>query len=877
MTDETSNRDERLRSLRRWLEDSLDGDGDGEPDDAALAQRLLDGANAPLAGLEASPVSDPAFGLELGAALSDADALAPGSEIGPFRIECAIGAGGMGSVYRAERVRGGFEQQVALKVLAGTRTDADSIRQFARERDMLARLEHPNIARMIDGGMTSDGRPWFAMEYVEGRAIDRYVDENRLSIRQRVELFLQVCRALEYAHSRLVLHRDIKPSNVLVTDAGQVKLLDFGLARILEPSGDESTVTQGATRWLTPQYASPEQVRGEATTVASEVYQLGALLYRLLCGDPPFDLDGATAGRVMETVCDAEPTRPSASWRARSPSAGDWPFPAGAATGDAVARRLAGDLDNIVLAALAKPPEKRYGTVGDLIDDLERHLEFRPVQARAATRRYRLAKFMRRYRAGVITAGSVFALVVAALVVISFQARDLAQQRNAAERESERARVEAMRAERVSEYLVSLFEAANPQRAADSDLDARDLLDQGRDRIRDLDDAPLIKARMLEAVGMAYRELMEFDAARDALSEARELFESTPGAAPEDLASTIRWLGRIAHQVNDAERAEALLREALAVLGPAPAPSKLQANILNHLGIARAGQRDFDAAEAYTQRALAMFRELGDQASARDIINNLGVLYVYTSRPERARPMFQEILAYREKALGPGHALTLQSKRNLAATVMDLGDLDTAQRMYEEVLPFEKAISGEDSPRVGAIWYRLGRIAQQRGHLDRAERLLRDARRVRAAKLGEQHSTIAVIDRTLGRIEVERGRPEAAMGHYETALSSYRAIFGPEHASVVEVQVEVGQLWLAEGRGEAALEWLRDAVATVKALESHDAGPLYESLCELTERLAEAGQTDLAVEAVNLAASIDAWVSTELLRRRERLAADVRG
>jgi len=875
MTDKLQSRVERLRALRPWLKESLDGEGEPTPEHAALARRLLDGSNTPLDGLEASPVSDPAFGMELESELSDTASLEPGSQIGPFRIKCAIGAGGMGSVYRAERAQGGFEQQVALKVLAGTRSDHGSIRQFARERKVLARLEYPNIARLIDGGMTPDGRPWFAMEYVDGRPIDQYVDEERLSIRQRVRLCLQVCRALEYAHSRLVLHRDIKPSNVLVTDDGEVKLLDFGLGRILEPTQGDGTVTQLASRWLTPRYASPEQVRGEATTVASEVYQLGALLYRMLCGTPPFDLEGATAGRVMEVICEKEPRRPSVNWRMRSKSTSDWPMPVGAATCDAVARRLTGDLDNIVLTALAKQPERRYGTVGELIDDLERYLEFRPVRARAATKRYRLAKFIRRYRTGVVTAAAVFALVLTSLVVIALQAQDLALQRDAAERESERARVEAARAERVSEYLVSLFEAANPQRAADRELDARDLLDQGRARIQELDDAPLIKARMLEAVGMAYRELMEFDAARDALTEARELFESSPGATNEERASTIRWLGRIAHQVEDTEQAEALLHEALDVLGPSPPPSALQANILNHLGIAHGGQREFAESEAYTQRALTMFRQLGDQASARDMTNNLGVLYVFTGRPDRARPMFEEILAYREEALGPDHALTLQSKRNLAATVMDLGDLDAAQRLYEEVLPFEKALSGEDSPRVGAIWYRLGRIALQRGNLERAEQLLRDARRVRTTKLGEQHSTIAVIDRMLGRTEAKRGRLEIAMPHFETALASYHDIFGPEHPSVADVQIEIGQMWLAGGHHETSLEWLSKGATTAAVIEAYDVATLFESLCELGEQLAGANRSELATESLQLAATFDDRVAERLVKRREQLAAEM--
>ncbi len=379
----------------------------------------------------------------------------PGGTVGNFRIVREVGRGGMAVVYLAERADGEFRQQVALKLIKrGVDTD-EVLRRFAQERQILAEASHPNIARLLDGGTTDDGRPYFVMEHIDGRTIDRYCDDNRLSIRERLTLFTQVAEAVAYAHGNLIIHRDIKPSNILVTADGVVKLLDFGIARYLEPHGEGASATVTRRRFLTPAWASPEQVRGAPVTTASDVYQLGLLLYRLLTGRSPYRTDSGEADALEQAICSETPTPPSTAVthestveaisheRATSPSA--------------LRRLLAGDLDNIVLMALRKEPERRYASVAQFADDLRGYLTGLPVRARADTLGYRLSKFVLRHR----IASGFAAVAVASLVVLAVT---LAVHAGRIARERDRANLEAAAASEVSEFVTGLFKVSDQTR-----------------------------------------------------------------------------------------------------------------------------------------------------------------------------------------------------------------------------------------------------------------------------------------------------------------------------------------------------------------------------------------------------------------------------
>lgn len=377
----------------------------------------------------------------------DADGLTPGQRLGPYEIERLLGRGGMGSVFKARRADGQFDQQVAIKVLRRDAAGGESRRHFLSERQILARLSHPNIARVFDGGLAGGGRPYLVMEYVDGTAIDRYCDERRLGIRERLRLFDEVCEAVDYAHRNLVIHRDLKPGNILVSADGRPKLLDFGVAKLLAAHDEGGALTH--TRWLpmTPDYASPEQVRGDPVTTTSDVYALGALLYELLSGHRPHRLGRMPPAEILRVLSDVEPLPPSQAVTTVEEGEGEegsarrvTPEGVGRARGTEprqLERCLRGDLDTIVLKALRKEPERRYAGAAGLAADIGRYLEGRPVLARADTVAYRSAKFARRHRAATALAVTIVLSLAGITATMAVQARRVARERDRADRAAE--------------------------------------------------------------------------------------------------------------------------------------------------------------------------------------------------------------------------------------------------------------------------------------------------------------------------------------------------------------------------------------------------------------------------------------------------------
>lgn len=746
--------------LDRWLDDCLSGKTSGEDGDDQ-AQRLLRYAKMPLPGLDSPPLHDAAFSRELAGALADAGKIASGTRVGPFRIDRAIGAGGMGAVYLASRVDGGFDQQVALKIITGACPDPDSLRQFEREREVLARLEHPHIARLIDGGMTEHGRPWFAMEYVEGEPIDRYVDSRRLPVRARIELFVEVCRALEYAHGRLVLHRDIKPSNILVTADGAVKLLDFGLGRIQQPvTPTDPAVTRLSARWLTPQYASPEQVQGESTTVASEVYQLGALLYRLLCNRTPFDFTEANAAQIMKTVCEIDPPRPSDALRALDEQQDISEVRRSDISKVSIARQLRGDLDNIVITALAKQPENRYSSVAELIEDMERHLEHQPVRARAATRTYRLCKFVRRYRVAVASTAGVFVLVVGALVVIAWQARVL-------EAERDTARFEAARWEVMSDQLLSLFRQTSLD-AGDSELSARDLLAGSVDRVEQLlSGDPAGRARVQAMLGALHVTLQDYVAARPLLEA---FVADDDGTTPAPLRGQVyKDLARVKLRLGEPTAALEAIDRALMILQP------------------MAGDQGRRLSEYYQVRG----RILGALGWWDDAIVAIE-RSIDLARSDDASPN-------RRRAGGLS---------DLASTLASAGKVSEAMQIYREAMDMWRALGLEQSPEALTVMGNLGSMAFEQGRLDEAESLFEQTIQTRQRRYGPSVA-LASLHRNYGMLLLIRHRLDEARGHLERAQSLGRRFAGPGAPEYAHTLRAMGLLAMAEAHPELALDYLR--------------------------------------------------------------------
>ncbi|HEX2250310.1 MAG TPA: protein kinase [Gemmatimonadales bacterium] len=570
-----------------------------------------------------------------------ADEVPTESRIGPYRIVREAGRGGMGTVYVAERADDQYRKRVALKLVRRGLDDTHLVRRFLEERQILASLDHPHIAQLLDGGVMPGGLPWYAMEYVDGLPMDRYCDEHRLSVERRLRLFLDVCEAVQYAHRNLVVHRDLKPSNILVTADGEVKLLDFGIAKLLAQSdAPGEALTRTGFRAMTPEYASPEQVRGDAISTASDVYSLGIVLYELLTGQRPYRLGGRAPHEIERAILGEQPERPST---VAGRGGADTAMLRGM-TPDRLCRRLRGDLDTIVLTAMRKEPDRRYATAEQLAADIRRHLDGLPVAARRDTWRYRAGKFVGRHPAGVASAAAFALLLSGASVVTMVQSARTAHERD--------------KAEQISTFLVDLLRAPDPYRGRGGAITVRELLDSAVARIdRELIGQPELRAELLSVMGRSYWGLGLPSRSRAILESAITLRQRTRGDAFE-LLQDQATAGRIAFEESDYAAAESLGRASLAtgrrLFGerhPSLTPALLNLTFtLRNLG------RDSEA-DSLLLEAVAIQR-----TQPRDSIGSLATTLAAFASSRWARAdwvgadtLYREALALRREALGDEH------------------------------------------------------------------------------------------------------------------------------------------------------------------------------------------------------------------------------
>jgi serine/threonine-protein kinase len=758
-----------------------------------------------------------------------------GRQIGPYRLLEELGSGGMGTVYLAERADMQFRQRVALKILRAEAGDDEHQRRFRMERQVLARLQHPKIARLYDGGVTDDGRPWFAMEYVAGRALDLHCIEESPTIGRRIELLLQACDAVQYAHRNMIVHRDLKPSNILVTGEGDVRLLDFGIAKLLDPTETAGfTRTRTDARPMTPGYASPEQIRGQAVSAASDVYSLGVVLYQILTSRRPYLVDGLVPSELERVVCIDEPPAPSA------------------VVADADQRRsLAGDLDTIVRKALAKEPERRYPSVEALADDLRRFLDGRPVLARPDTASYRLRKFVRRHRWGVTAAAAVALSLVAGIVGTAWQANHARDQARVAAQERDRA-------QQVSAMLVGMFAGADPINAGAETVSARALLDRGRARLEtDLADDPALRATLALTMGAAYRNLGLFAEAeslfvmslrerralaegrsdvavaealtqvgnvlldrgreaeaRDRFQEALAIFDAHAGATVEELANAHQGLGAALHHLAETDGAIAHHRIALRILREGGAPPLELALALSNLGAALHHAGDLAAADSALREAVEIHRrDSPESASLAMAINNLASLRSKQKEHSAAESLLRESLAIRLRVFGEDHPLVAASRNNLAAVLKRQGKLAEAEVLHRTALAGRRAAFGNAHPAVAQSLHNLAMLVRERGDLEEAERLFRESLEVRRRAYKGPHPELASGIHALGRILHERGRSTEAEPLLREALAMRRSLGGAEPDEVLETARELAALLEETGRAAEASTVLAGATS----------------------------------------------------------------
>ena len=694
-----------------------------------------------------------------------------GQRIGAYTLISPIGQGGMGSVWLARRSDGRFEGQVAVKLLNVSLVGRIGEARFEREGHLLARLTHANIAHLVDAGVSSIGQPYLVLEYVLGEPIDRYCDARMLSAEARLRLFLDVLAAVAHAHANLIVHRDIKPSNVLVAADGRVKLLDFGIAKLLEAEGaigEATALTREGGRALTPEYAAPEQMTGGPITTATDVHALGTLLYVLLTGRHPAEASLGSTVDLVKAIVDTEPRRLSdavGATRAPPPESVRHNAEMRSASPDGLRRFFKGDLDTIVAKALKKDPTERYASVTALADDLRRCLAHEPIGARPDTLSYRAAKFARRHRRGV-TASAAMTLLLAGL--IGFYTARLASERD-------RARLEAQKAAKVSELLEGLLTGADPYTLREGkDPTVRGILDRGAVRVeKELADQPELKAEMLSVMGRTYQRLGELDKARPLLEGALSLRRHLLGPEHADVAESLNDLGVLLRQKGDTAAAEPLLVEALAT------------------------------------RRKVLGREHRDVA---ETLVELGRLYSDRGSDERAEPLLREALAIRRKVMGERAHDTATSMNELALLLWHQGELAGAERLFRECLEINRKTLGENHPDVSSALNNLALIAGDRGDFAAAETLSRQSLAIGRNTLGDKHPDIAIKLSNLSRALLEQGKYDEAAGALEEALRIATAAFGDRHPAVANYKVNLGRVLLARKDAASAEVLLREAL-----------------------------------------------------------------
>ena len=771
--------------------------------------------------------------------------LRAGSEIGPYKLERLLGEGGMGQVWLAARADGLYQRRVALKLLRPGLADSNLRLRFSRERQILARLAHPHIARLLDAGVSSDGVPYLALEYVEGEPITDYCRSHALAVEDRLHMFHQICDAVSHAHANLIVHRDLKPSNILVTPGGDVRLLDFGIAKLLDSDLPMVEQTRTGMRAFTLHYAAPEQVRGEPVTTMTDVYALGVVLYELLTDTKPYRLKRQTDAEWEEAILAADPLRPSQMVlrRTEDPDA------------DVVAlrrkaRMLAGDLDNIVLKALSKRPEQRYPSVEALALDLQRYEMGRPVQARPQSLGYRFGKYVRRHRWSLATGGLIAVVLSAALGIVAWQARQ--------------AVAEAGRAQAMQDFMVGVFESARgtPEGQA---LDLRGLLDSSLTRgNRELARQPRARAELLGVIARLRIGLGDYREALTLLNRQAAILISLDDAPASLLLESQTQRGQVLRLLGEPRQCINLMQPGLTMARREQAQLPPQVSeFYSQLGRCRRDNGERQGARQLFERSLALRRDDRDEVGAVENLIDLAHLQADAGQTDAALQGYQNARTQLRQKVGERHTLQVEIGRSIAGLERARGRVDAAERDADEAYAVALEVYGAQHPTTLALRRQLAGLHIDQGRYELAETELRDvltqvqarerAGGRQAAQAERGRIELEGLYRRLGAVAWELGDTTRAMARLQQAVvlarrqddpmrladalydqavllhaldrnaAARKALMesrtlrterlGPRHPSLADTERLRGEIELSLGQREAGMEHLTDAVA----------------------------------------------------------------
>jgi serine/threonine protein kinase/tetratricopeptide (TPR) repeat protein len=772
----------------------------------------------------------------------------PGDMIGPYKVLQQIGEGGCGVVYMAEQAKP-IHRRVALKVIKLGMDTKQVIARFEAERQALALMDHPNIAKVFDAGTTENGRPFFVMELVRGIKITEYCDQNNLATPQRLDLFIQVCRAIQHAHQKGIIHRDIKPSNILVTlhDGLPVpKVIDFGIAKAMDQRLTDKTVFTQFEQFIgTPAYMSPEQAEmsGLDIDTRSDIYSLGVLLYELLTSRTPFDhkeLIAAGLDAMRRAIREKEPPRPST--RLSTMLHADLTTVARQRHSEPpkLIHSLKGDLDWIVMKALEKDRVRRYETAHGLAIDIQRHLTNEPVAARPPSQLYRLQKMVRRNKVVFASACIVVAVLIGGLTASTWMFIREKQARR-------QANTEARRSQQVALFLEEMLRGVGPSVALGRDTALlRDILDKTVERLaQDLKDQPEVQAELCNTIGEVYRALGQYRKAEEMLRGARVLQSTLPGACRPDVATSLHDLALVLRDQGKLPEAESLLRQALTVRRKIEGDEGPEGALcLNSLGLVLRSEGKLAEAEATHRQALAMQQKLlgRENLAVATSLNNLALVLREQGRFGQAEEASRESLRLNQKFLGQNDPAVAISLDNLAFVLRDAGKLDEAEALERQALAMGRKLFGNEHPAVATALNNLALVYSQGGKLIEAENLHREALAMRRKLLGNEHPETAASLNNLSLLLRQEGKLAEAETAEREALAIHSKLSGSESLSTATALNNLALVLRDRGNLAEAESCLRRALSTERQFLGDEHPSVAGSLRQLIEVLRREGK-----------------------------------
>jgi len=762
-----------------------------------------------------------------------------GEVIGKYKILKHIESGGMGAVFLAERADGEFDQKVALKLLKSNISSRDQLKRFRLERQILASLQHEKIARLLDGGVTSYGQPWFVMEYIDGQSITTHCDENRLSLKDRIELFLNVCSAVNYAHQKLIVHRDLKPSNIYVTRNGNVKLLDFGIAKILDgENNSDHHMTRTGLLPLTPTYASPEQIRMESISTSSDLYQLGVILYELLTGFRPYQVEGLSPAEIENKICTAKPVLPSAHFSDRASHTNlDSISEKRGLEVQLLKKELKGDLDNILLKSLRKEPKNRYSSVEQMMEDLHRYLNEKPVLAHPASNWYRFRKLIKRRPVEAIASAVTVVLVILYLFTITWHS---AQIQDALEQTE----IEASKSEQIVDFLVSMFNTVDPYENQGDSVKARVILERGLQQADQLQNQPEVQTHMFSVIGQVYHSIGDFENAVNVLERAVEYSKNDTFKDSIILADIYYHLASSKHHMGEYELADELFSSALEIYQNYPDHRSVEyANSLHSMAEILSIREDISKAVSMHEKALNMRTELLGNTH-KDVASSyhaLGETYLYAKQPDSSLTLLTKAYEMYHELYGENHPMLANVHETLAQTYQLTENNRDAENHLLEAMGIRESALGQDH-----MESKISRKALADFYLK--NELFKEAEDIYMNLLDDMDDSSPLrrpVVQAVAELYTQNGTPNLAEPYYRQTVELLQSNLSSAHPRLLKSEFKLATNLIENEKFSEAEIILQDLLSTLQRLDNDDNSEIMnQTVSKMIELFEKTGQHD---------------------------------